>query len=129
MDQTVSALHKRIETLSLQASALRDALQRSEENTDSAVAALDSFDHHISAIEASIRPAQVRPLSAFPSGEEGEVTRVRFGRVAGEGAGHHDGEREHRQDHRYRRGHPRAVRDHPPGERLLPSPGFCSRML
>ncbi|PWZ44312.1 Exocyst complex component EXO70A1 [Zea mays] len=60
MDQTVSALHKRIETLSLQASALRDALQRSEENTDSAVAALDSFDHHISTIEASIRPAQVR---------------------------------------------------------------------
>ncbi|PWZ44726.1 Exocyst complex component EXO70A1 [Zea mays] len=60
MDQTVSALHKRMETLSLQASALRDALQRSEENTDSAVAALDSFDHHISAIEASIRPAQVR---------------------------------------------------------------------
>ena len=82
MDQTGSGLHKRMEALSLQASALREALQRSEENTDSAVAALDSFDRHVSAIEASIRPAQVRPPppSVFPFVEdaygEGEMGPV-----------------------------------------------------
>lgn len=80
MDETGpdSGLHKRMEALSLQASALRDALQRSEENTDSAVAALDSFDRHVSAIEASIRPAQVRPPlhpSVFPFGEDARVPR------------------------------------------------------
>ncbi|XP_066356748.1 exocyst complex component EXO70A1-like [Miscanthus floridulus] len=69
MDQTGSGLHKRMEALSLQASALRDALQRSEENTDSAVAALDSFDRHVSAIEASIRPAQVRAQASTMANE------------------------------------------------------------
>ena len=75
MDQTGSGLHKRMEALSLQASALREALQRSEENTDSAVAALDSFDRHVSAIEASIRPAQVRPPSVFIPVRRGRVRR------------------------------------------------------
>ncbi|CAD6268348.1 unnamed protein product [Miscanthus lutarioriparius] len=69
MDQTGSGLHKRMEALSLQASALREALQRSEENTDSAVAALDSFDRHVSAIEASIRPAQVRAQASTMANE------------------------------------------------------------
>jgi exocyst complex protein 7 len=76
MDQSGSELHKRMEALSLQASALRDALQRSEENTDSAVAALDSFDRHVSAIEASIRPAQVRPPLRVPV-RRGRVRRGR----------------------------------------------------
>jgi exocyst complex protein 7 len=76
MDQSGSELHKRMEALSLQASALRDALQRSEENTDSAVAALDSFDRHVSAIEASIRPVQVRPPLRVPV-RRGRVRRGR----------------------------------------------------
>ncbi|OQU78762.1 hypothetical protein SORBI_3008G043600 [Sorghum bicolor] len=69
MDQTGSGLDKRMEALSLQASALREALQRSEENTDSAVAALDSFDRHISAIDASFRPAQVRAQASTMANE------------------------------------------------------------
>lgn len=67
MEHTGPGMPEGIEELSRQASALRDALERSEENTQSMVAAIGSFDLRVSAIEASIRPVQVRPPSLFPS--------------------------------------------------------------
>ncbi|XP_025805191.1 exocyst complex component EXO70A1-like isoform X2 [Panicum hallii] len=60
MERTGPGLPEGMEALSRQASALREALGRSEENTQGMVAALGSFDSRVSAIEASIRPAQVR---------------------------------------------------------------------
>ncbi|RCV36142.1 hypothetical protein SETIT_7G295900v2 [Setaria italica] len=60
MEHTGPGMPEGIEELSRQASALRDALERSEENTQSMVAAIGSFDLRVSAIEASIRPVQVR---------------------------------------------------------------------
>ncbi|XP_072950814.1 exocyst complex component EXO70A1-like [Typha angustifolia] len=49
-----------IESLSQRASLLRDSLQKSQTNTDSMVAILGSFDHRLSALEAAMRPTQVR---------------------------------------------------------------------
>ncbi|KAF8657892.1 hypothetical protein HU200_059702 [Digitaria exilis] len=59
MKRTGPGLPEGMEALSRQARALRDALERSEENTQSMVAALGSFDRRVSAIDASVRPAQV----------------------------------------------------------------------
>jgi len=61
MERTGPGLPEGMEALSRQVSALREALEQSEENTQGMVAALGSFDSRVSAIEASIRPAQVRP--------------------------------------------------------------------
>lgn len=61
MERTGPWLPEGMEALSRQALALRDALERSVENTQSMVAALVSFDRRVSAIEACVRPAQVRP--------------------------------------------------------------------
>ena len=61
MERTGRGLPEGMEALSRQVSAMREALARSEENTQGMVAALGSFDSRVSAIEASIRPAQVRP--------------------------------------------------------------------
>jgi hypothetical protein len=55
-----------MEALARQASALRDALERSEVNTQRMVAVLGSFDRCVSAVEASVHPAQVRPPPLFP---------------------------------------------------------------
>ncbi|RLN30398.1 hypothetical protein C2845_PM05G05020 [Panicum miliaceum] len=60
MERKGPGLPDGMEALSRQASALREALERSGENTQGMVAALGSFDSRVSAIEASIRPAQVR---------------------------------------------------------------------
>ncbi|CAN6335622.1 unnamed protein product [Urochloa humidicola] len=60
MERTGPRLPEDMEALSRQAKALRVALERSEENTEGMVAALSSFDRRVSAIEASIRPVQVR---------------------------------------------------------------------
>ncbi|KAJ1264832.1 hypothetical protein BS78_08G032200 [Paspalum vaginatum] len=51
---------KGMDELSRQASALRLALERSEENTERMVASLGSFDRLSRALEDSARPAQVR---------------------------------------------------------------------
>lgn len=48
------------EALSKRASMLRDSLQRSQGNTDGMVTILGSFDHRLSALEAAMRPTQVR---------------------------------------------------------------------
>ncbi|CAL4911492.1 unnamed protein product [Urochloa decumbens] len=60
MERTGPGLPEDMEALSRQASALRVALERSAENTEGMVAALGSFDRRVSAIEASVRPIQVR---------------------------------------------------------------------
>ncbi|ONK57682.1 uncharacterized protein A4U43_C09F2990 [Asparagus officinalis] len=49
-----------VETLIERASLLRESLQKSQTNTDSMVAILGSFDHRLSALEAAMRPTQVR---------------------------------------------------------------------
>ncbi|XP_026663151.2 exocyst complex component EXO70A1-like isoform X2 [Phoenix dactylifera] len=49
-----------IETLRQRATLLRESLQKSQTNTDSMVAILGSFDHRLSALEAAMRPTQVR---------------------------------------------------------------------
>jgi exocyst complex protein 7 len=57
-----------MEALTRRATMLRDSLQRSQGNTDGMVAILGSFDHRLSALEAAMRPTQVRsPLSPSPS--------------------------------------------------------------
>ncbi|TVU04433.1 hypothetical protein EJB05_49992 [Eragrostis curvula] len=48
------------QTLEDMVRALRDAVEKSEGNTGSMVAALGSFENRISAIDAAVRPAQVR---------------------------------------------------------------------
>ncbi|XP_015698447.1 exocyst complex component EXO70A1-like isoform X2 [Oryza brachyantha] len=53
-------LPRAMDVLARRASALRDALQRSQGNTESMVAILGSFDHRLSALEAAMRPTQVR---------------------------------------------------------------------
>jgi len=60
MERTGRGLPEGMEALSRQVSAMREALARSEENTQGMVAALGSFDSRVSAIEANIRPVQVR---------------------------------------------------------------------
>lgn len=51
--------------------ALREALERSQVNTEGMVAAVDSFGNRVSAIDADVRPVQVRRPSllrvSFPS--------------------------------------------------------------
>jgi len=39
---------------------LRDSLQKSQGNTEGMVSILGSFDHRLSALEAAMRPTQVR---------------------------------------------------------------------
>ncbi|MQL77682.1 hypothetical protein Taro_010068 [Colocasia esculenta] len=53
-------LPQAIETLTLRASVLRESLQKSQTNTDEMVSILGSFDHRLSALEADMRPTQVR---------------------------------------------------------------------
>ncbi|KAJ3671389.1 hypothetical protein LUZ60_007468 [Juncus effusus] len=48
------------ETLTIKAALLRDSLHKSKTNTDSMVAILGSFDHRLSALEAAMRPTQLR---------------------------------------------------------------------
>uniref|UniRef100_A0A0D9XX37 Exocyst subunit Exo70 family protein n=1 Tax=Leersia perrieri TaxID=77586 RepID=A0A0D9XX37_9ORYZ len=49
-----------MDALARRASTLRESLQRSQGNTESMVAILGSFDHRLSALEAAMRPTQVR---------------------------------------------------------------------
>ncbi|PKA64321.1 hypothetical protein AXF42_Ash009542 [Apostasia shenzhenica] len=49
-----------IEALTERASLLRESLQKSQTITDSMVTILGSFDHRLSALEAAMRPTQVR---------------------------------------------------------------------
>ncbi|CAA7402916.1 unnamed protein product [Spirodela intermedia] len=49
-----------IEVLRRRASVLRESLQKSQTNTDAMVSILGSFDHRLSALEAAMRPIQVR---------------------------------------------------------------------
>ncbi|KAF0895465.1 hypothetical protein E2562_012469 [Oryza meyeriana var. granulata] len=56
----VAELPQAMDALARRASTLRDALQRSQGNTESMVAILGSFDHRLSALEAAMRPTQVR---------------------------------------------------------------------
>uniref|UniRef100_A0A6V7QWA1 Exocyst subunit Exo70 family protein n=1 Tax=Ananas comosus var. bracteatus TaxID=296719 RepID=A0A6V7QWA1_ANACO len=49
-----------MDALSRRAGMLRESLQKSQTNTDSMVAILGSFDHRLSALEAAMRPTQVR---------------------------------------------------------------------
>ncbi|KAJ6825957.1 exocyst complex component EXO70A1-like isoform X1 [Iris pallida] len=49
-----------MEVLSARAELLRESLQKSQTNTDSMVTILGSFDHRLSALEAAMRPTQVR---------------------------------------------------------------------
>uniref|UniRef100_A0A0E0MJW1 Exocyst subunit Exo70 family protein n=1 Tax=Oryza punctata TaxID=4537 RepID=A0A0E0MJW1_ORYPU len=56
----VAELPRAMEALARRASTLRDALGRSQGNTESMVAILGSFDHRLSALEAAMRPTQVR---------------------------------------------------------------------
>lgn len=57
----VSALPQTMDALSRRAATLRDALRKSQGNTDAMVAILGSFDHRLSALEAAMRPTQVHP--------------------------------------------------------------------
>jgi exocyst complex protein 7 len=57
----VAALPQAMDALSRRATMLRDSLRRSQGNTDGMVAILGSFDHRLSALEAAMRPTQVRP--------------------------------------------------------------------
>ncbi|XP_051180028.1 exocyst complex component EXO70A1 [Lolium perenne] len=57
---SVAALPRTMEALTRRATMLRDSLQRSQGNTDGMVAILGSFDHRLSALEAAMRPTQVR---------------------------------------------------------------------
>ncbi|CAD6258155.1 unnamed protein product [Miscanthus lutarioriparius] len=56
----VAALPQAMDALSRRATMLRDSLRRSQGNTDGMVAILGSFDHRLSALEAAMRPTQVR---------------------------------------------------------------------
>ncbi|KAI4997174.1 hypothetical protein ZWY2020_052516 [Hordeum vulgare] len=56
----VSALPRTMEALTRRATMLRDSLHKSQGNTDGMVAILGSFDHRLSALEAAMRPTQVR---------------------------------------------------------------------
>uniref|UniRef100_A0A0E0BPA6 Exocyst subunit Exo70 family protein n=1 Tax=Oryza glumipatula TaxID=40148 RepID=A0A0E0BPA6_9ORYZ len=56
----VAELPRVMDALARRASTLRDALGRSQGNTESMVAILGSFDHRLSALEAAMRPTQVR---------------------------------------------------------------------
>ncbi|TVU26790.1 hypothetical protein EJB05_29368 [Eragrostis curvula] len=56
----VAALPQTMDALARRASMLRDSLRRSQGNTDGMVAILGSFDHRLSALEAAMRPTQVR---------------------------------------------------------------------
>ncbi|AQK58046.1 hypothetical protein Zm00014a_042902 [Zea mays] len=56
---TVAALQA-MDALSRRATMLRDSLRRSQGNTDGMVTILGSFDHRLSALEAAMRPTQVR---------------------------------------------------------------------
>ncbi|KAF2906760.1 exocyst complex component EXO70A1 [Oryza sativa Japonica Group] len=56
----VAELPRVMDALARRASTLRDALGRSQGNTESTVAILGSFDHRLSALEAAMRPTQVR---------------------------------------------------------------------
>ncbi|KAJ1274397.1 hypothetical protein BS78_05G058600 [Paspalum vaginatum] len=56
----VAALPQTMDALSRRAAMLRDSLRRSQGNTDGMVAILGSFDHRLSALEAAMRPTQVR---------------------------------------------------------------------
>ncbi|KAG1331738.1 putative Exocyst complex component EXO70A1-like [Cocos nucifera] len=49
-----------IETLTERAALLRESLQKSQTITDGIVSILGSFDHRLSALEAAMRPTQVR---------------------------------------------------------------------
>ncbi|KAL5204254.1 hypothetical protein ABZP36_009125 [Zizania latifolia] len=49
-----------MEALARRATMLRDSLQRSQGNTEGMVTILGSFDHRLSALEAAMRPTQVR---------------------------------------------------------------------
>jgi hypothetical protein len=117
----VSALPQKMDALARRAATLRDALRRSQGNTDGMVAILGSFDHRLSALEAAMRPTQVRPPPSLPLpyiSACGISNRVMFrlvGGVAGEDARDPDGAREHRQDDQGRRRHPQPVRPCPPG--------------
>mgnify|MGYP003703223115 CR=1 FL=1 len=62
----VAELPRVMDALARRASTLRDALGRSQGNTESTVAILGSFDHRLSALEAAMRPTQVPPLPPFP---------------------------------------------------------------
>ena len=63
MERTGPGLPEGMEALSRQVSALREALEQSEENTQGMVAALGSFDSRLSALDSAMRPIQVRFLS------------------------------------------------------------------
>ncbi|CAD5195956.1 unnamed protein product [Musa acuminata subsp. malaccensis] len=54
------AVPQAIDTLSRRASLLRESLQKSQSNTESMVTILGSFDHRLSALEAAMRPTQVK---------------------------------------------------------------------
>ncbi|XP_074566081.1 exocyst complex component EXO70A1-like [Curcuma longa] len=54
------AVPQTIASLSRRASLLKDSLEKSQSNTESMVAILGSFDHRLSALEAAMRPIQVR---------------------------------------------------------------------
>ncbi|CAN6362320.1 unnamed protein product [Urochloa humidicola] len=56
----VATLPRTMDALSRRAAMLRDSLRRSQGNTDGMVAILGSFDHRLSALEAAMRPTQVR---------------------------------------------------------------------
>ncbi|KAL5205664.1 hypothetical protein ABZP36_033873 [Zizania latifolia] len=56
----VANLPQTMEALARRASTLRDSLQRSQGNTETMVDILGSFDHRLSALEAAMRPTQVR---------------------------------------------------------------------
>ncbi|KAG6529499.1 hypothetical protein ZIOFF_011698 [Zingiber officinale] len=51
------------DTLRERVSFLRDSLHESRANTDRMVSILGSFDHRLSALEAAMRPAQVRTFA------------------------------------------------------------------
>ena len=62
---TVAALQA-MDALSRWGTMLRDSLRRSQGNTDGMVTILGSFDHRLSALEAAMRPTQVRPPRIMP---------------------------------------------------------------
>ncbi|KAJ6824318.1 exocyst complex component EXO70A1-like isoform X1 [Iris pallida] len=49
-----------VEVLSSRAELLRESLQKSQTNTENMVTILGSFDHRLSALEAAMRPTQIR---------------------------------------------------------------------
>ncbi|CAN6330609.1 unnamed protein product [Urochloa humidicola] len=69
MERTGTGLPEGMDALARQVRELRVALERSEENTEGMVAALGSFDSRVSAIEASVRPLQVRTQATMKAHE------------------------------------------------------------